>query len=91
MIHGFNEKLSCEGIIGDGCGGGRIFTIKESTLIAYDPQSKESITLLENIHMPRSISKKRCVITIVCQNEKINFDLSSMTETIKKFSYNKSK
>ena len=83
MIHGFNEKLSCEGIIGDGCGGGRIFTIKESRLIAYDPQSKESITLLENIHMPKSISKKRCVITIECENENIAFDLSTMSKTIK--------
>lgn len=82
-INNFDEKLTCEGIIGDGCGGGRIFTVKENTLIAYDPQSKESITLLENIHMPRSISKSACVITIECEEEIIEFDLSSMSKTIK--------
>ncbi len=84
MIHGSKEKLSCKGIIGEGCGGGRTFTIKEGTLTVYDPQSKESITLLENIHMPKSISKKKCVITIECENENIEFDLSSMSKTIKK-------
>ena len=79
MSHGFKEELTCEGIIGDGCGGGRIFTIKDTALVAYDPQSKESITLLENIHMPRRVSKAACIITIECQEELIEFDLSSMS------------
>lgn len=91
MTHGFNleDDLVCEGIIGDGCGGGRIFFIKENTLFAHDPQTKENMKLLENIHMcpsgatnaicvPRSISKKACIITIECEQGRIEFDLSAM-------------
>ncbi|OIP54868.1 MAG: thiamine biosynthesis protein ThiF [Helicobacteraceae bacterium CG2_30_36_10] len=83
MSHGFNEKLSCEGIIGDGCGGGRIFFIKDETLFAHDPQTKQNIKLLEDIHMPRSVSKKGCVVSIECEKELIKFDLSSMSKTLK--------
>lgn len=85
MSHGFdvNSSLVCEGIIGDGCGGGRVFFIKDETLFAHDPQTEQKIKLLENIHMPRSISKKKCIITIECENEIIEFDLSSMGKTIK--------
>lgn len=80
IAHGFdlNNPLVCEGIIGDGCGGGRIFVVENETLRAHDPYTKESILLLENIHMPKSISKKGCVVTITCENELIEFDLSSM-------------
>jgi hypothetical protein len=80
MTHGFdlNSPLVCEGIIGDGCGGGRIFFIKNNTLFTHDPQTKEDIKLLENIHMPNRISKKACVITIECEDEAIEFDLSKM-------------
>ncbi len=85
MIHGFdlNAPLVCEGIIGDGCGGGRIFFIKDETLFANDPMTGENRELLQDIHMPRNISKKGCLITIECQNEKIEFDLSSMRKTTK--------
>ncbi len=78
MIPGFDTTLTCEGIIGDGCGGGRIFTIQDETLIAYDPYTKENILLLENIHMPKSISKNGCIISILCENEEIKFDLSAL-------------
>ena len=80
MIVGFDleNPLVCEGIIGDGCGGGRIFMVEDKTLKAYDPQTKESIILLENIHMPRKIYKKACVISIECEKETIKFDLSAM-------------
>jgi len=78
MILGFDTTLTCEGIIGDGCGGGRIFTIQDETLIAYDPYTKENILLLENIHMPKSISKNGCIISILCENEEIKFDLSAL-------------
>ncbi|QOY54156.1 thiamine biosynthesis protein ThiF [Candidatus Sulfurimonas marisnigri] len=77
-INNFDENLTCEGIIGDGCGGGRLFTIDENKLKAYDPQSQESITLLENIHKPISISKKGCIVFITCEDENIEFDLSNM-------------
>jgi hypothetical protein len=79
MIAGFKSEIYCEGIIGDGCGGGRIFIVEDETLIAYEPQTKEKITLLKNIHMPRSITKKGCIITIECEDETIKFDLSSLS------------
>ena len=80
MSHGFNlaDDLVCEGIIGDGCGGGRIFTIVEETLLAYDPQTHSSIYLLENVVNAVKIEKSQCIITIYCKNETICFDLSSL-------------
>ncbi|MDO8455024.1 MAG: thiamine biosynthesis protein ThiF [Sulfurimonas sp.] len=88
MIHGFdlNSPLVCEGIIGDGCGGGRIFYIKEETLFANDPMTGENRELLQDIHMPKGVSKKGCVVTIMCESEIINFDLSAMKPTIKQLS-----
>lgn len=79
MIAGFDENLTCEGIVGDGCGGGRLFTIQDETLKAYDPQTKEYIELLEGVKNAKSISKKACEVTIVCKNETIVFDLSKMS------------
>ncbi|MFA6197254.1 MAG: thiamine biosynthesis protein ThiF [Sulfurimonas sp.] len=88
MLHGFdlNAPLVCEGIIGDGCGGGRIFFIKDETLYANDPMTGENILLLEDIHMPKSIRKSGCKIFIECEDEKIEFDLSAMKPSIKKVS-----
>jgi len=86
MIHGFdlNSPLVCEGIIGDGCGGGRIFFIKDETLFAHDPQSGDNIVLLESIKLAKSISKKACIVTIECEREVIGFDLSSMSKEVSK-------
>ncbi|WP_294965339.1 thiamine biosynthesis protein ThiF [Sulfurimonas sp.] len=80
MSHGFdlNSPLICEGIIGDGCGGGRLFMVVENTLKAYDPTTKNSRVLLENINKSISISKKACIVTVVCEDETIEFDLSEM-------------
>ena len=72
------SPLVCEGIIGDGCGGGRIFIVEDTTLKAYDPQTQETMLLLDNIELPKKISKKTCVIYIECENKTIEFDLSSM-------------
>jgi hypothetical protein len=87
MTHGFDlsHALVCEGIVGDGCGGGRIFHIQEGVLFAYDPVSKESIKLLENIEHPLQLSKKACIITIECKTHIVEFDLSLMRQTLKKF------
>jgi len=78
MTHGFDldSKLVCEGIIGDGCGGGRIFAVKEETLVAYDPLTQESIVLLREIKDALKISKKGCIITIESKAEEIQFNLS---------------
>lgn len=80
MIEGFdlNDPLVCEGIVGDGCGGGRIFFIKDETLYAHDPLSKENRELLKNIKKAKNISKSGCIITIECQEQKIEFDLSKV-------------
>jgi len=78
MIHGFDleDDLVCEGIIGDGCGGGRIFLVKDDRLFAYDPQTDSSILLLEEVPNATGIAKKGCTITIECKDEIIRFDLS---------------
>jgi hypothetical protein len=80
MTHGFdiNSPLVCEGIIGDGCGGGRFFMIQDAKLIAYDPKTKEYFEILEGIEKPISISKKACIVTVVCEDKTIKFDLSKM-------------
>lgn len=85
MIHGFdvNDELICEGVIGDGCGGGRLFFIEDEILKAYDPQSKEVITLLTDIKNAKKVSKKGCVVTIECELKLIEFDLSSMSTSVK--------
>ncbi|MBU1659630.1 thiamine biosynthesis protein ThiF [bacterium] len=82
MIHGFDlsNPLICEGIVGEGCGGGRIFLIEESILKAYDPQTNEAMTLLKDIHMPRTLRKKGCILYIECEEENIEFDLSAMAK-----------
>lgn len=79
--HGFNlsDPLVCEGIIGDGCGGGRIFFIEDETLYAHDPVSRENIVLLQNIKGAKKISKSSCIITIECEDKNIKFNLSTMS------------
>lgn len=72
------SKLSCVGIIGDGCGGGREFIVQDGVLFAHDPQTDEDIVLFQEIKNPTSISKKGCIITLVCRDEVVRFDLSSM-------------
>ena len=80
MTHGFdlNDPLICEGIVGDGCGGGRLFMVENGVFKAYDPTTKEYYELLEDIEKPLSISKSKCIVTIVCEDETIEFDLSAM-------------
>ncbi len=80
MSHGFdlNSPLVCEGIIGDGCGGGRIFFIKDMTLFAYDPQSKTNKELLKGLEDIKAISKKGCIVTLSFEAEVRLLDLSSL-------------
>jgi hypothetical protein len=73
-----DSPLVCEGIIGDGCGGGRIFHIKENALFVYDKTTQKSKPLLENIFNAKKLSKSACIITIECIDEVIRFDLSLM-------------
>ena len=80
MSHGFDlsSPLVCEGIIGDGCGGGRIFYVDTEKLYAYDSVTKQSIKLLEGLVGIESISKKACIITLSFADEIRYFDLSSL-------------
>jgi len=78
MMVGFENKLACEGIVGDGCGGGRIFYIDTQILYAHDPITNENIKLLQQIKDAKAISKEACIITIECETTTIKFDLSKM-------------
>jgi len=82
MTHGFNlnSPLVCEGIVGDGCGGGRLFIVEKETLFAYDPQTKELITLLAPVLNAKKVTKNACIITIECESKNRKFDLSEMKE-----------
>ena len=79
-VDGFDleSPLICEGIIGDGCGGGRLFLVEDETLLAYDPITKEKFTLLSGVFEALSISKSKCIITIMRSSEKTTFDLSAL-------------
>lgn len=80
MIAGFdlNSPLVCEGIVGDGCGGGRIFYIEDEKLKVYDPTLKMSSELLEDVFNATNISKSACIVRITCKGEMIEFNLSSL-------------
>jgi len=82
IVDGFDldSALVCEGIVGDGCGGGRIFYIKEHKLFAYDPYSKITRELFDAPKNTYSIKKKGCVITMTSQEMSVDFDLSTLKE-----------
>ena len=82
ILDGFDldSALVCEGIIGDGCGGGRLFFVEDETLKAYDPMTKEKFTLLKGVLNAKSISKDACIICIVCEREEKFFDLSALKQ-----------
>jgi len=73
------SKISCMGVIGDGCGGGREFIIENETLYAYYDVTGEKTKLLDGVRDAQSISKKGCIITIICEKETMMFDLSTLT------------
>jgi hypothetical protein len=80
MIHGFDLEapLVCQGIVGDGCGGGRIFFVKDEKLQVYDPVTKETMELLRDVYDAKEISKSGCIITIRCRDVFLRFDLSAL-------------
>ena len=84
MTHGFDleNPLICEGVIGDGCGGGRLFMVEDKILKAYDPITKEQFILLENIEDAVKISKSKCIILVECKALHVEFDLASMKTVI---------
>ncbi|MFT7860375.1 MAG: thiamine biosynthesis protein ThiF [Sulfurimonas sp.] len=73
-----NSPLVCEGLIGDGCGGGRIFFVEDAKLKVYDPFTKETAVLLELSSEVKSIKKSACIITIEYTEDTQEFDLSNI-------------
>jgi len=73
------SKISCMGIIGDGCGGGREFIVEDEKLYAYYDVTGEKTKLLDGVRDAQGISKKGCIITIVCEKETLTFDLSKLS------------
>ena len=78
MQYDLGSPLVCEGIVGDGCGGGRIFAVKDGKLIAYDPYTDQEMVLRYEIPLAQKIQKRGCIITIVCHNEVIEVDLQQL-------------
>ena len=70
------------GKYGDGCGGGRVFITDSynNKVKVYNPQTKEVITIVDNLDEPAGIDKKACELYICNTNkhEIIIFDLSKM-------------
>ncbi len=81
----------CCGIIGDGCGGGRLFIADtfNNKVKAYYPEDKSMITLLEGLNEPGGIAKKGCELFIANTNahEIIVFDLSKMEKRVMEFTF----
>lgn len=75
-----DDALVCEGIVGDGCGGGRLFYIQESTLFTYDPYAKTRILLLEDIQNAISLKKEGCLLYIGLSQGSFVFDLSTFKD-----------
>jgi hypothetical protein len=78
MIPGFsgNKSLICEGIVGDGCGGGRLFYIDDNQLQAYDSTTQKSLLLLKNIVEAKKLTKDGCLLFIDFDDKRVVFDLS---------------
>jgi hypothetical protein len=80
MTHGFdlNSPLVCEGIVGDGCGGGRIFFVEDTKLFVYDPLTQERMLLLDELGSVVEIKKEGCMIFLHSEAGVEQFDLSAL-------------
>lgn len=73
-----NPQDICIGVIGDGCGGGRVFIADtdNNMIKAYEPESGDIIILADNISKPKLIKKIGCMLYITNDiNETIEIDL----------------
>ncbi len=70
------------GIIGDGCGGGRIFMTDtyNNKIKVFSPDDGAMFSILEGLHEPSGIAKKTCQLYIADTNAHaiIRFDLQEM-------------
>ena len=81
----------CPGIVGDGCGGGRLFIADtfNNKVKAYYPDDNSMMTLLDGLNEPSGISKKGCELFIANTNahEIVVFDLSKMERRVMAFTF----
>jgi len=79
----------CSGLIGDGCGGGRLFIADtyNNKLKAYFPDDNSMMTLLEGLREPGDVAKKGCRLYVANTNahEIVMFDLSCMKKSVMTF------
>ena len=75
------SSLSCEGIIGDGCGGGRIFFIEDNSLNVYDPTTNQTMLLYTPLKNAKSLTKQGCILTIQSNKNSLKFDISTLKIT----------
>jgi len=79
------------GIVGDGCGGGRLFIADtfNNKVKAYFPDDHSIMTLLDGLDEPGGIAKKGCELYIANTNthEIVVFDLSRMEKRVMAFSF----
>ena len=89
-----HPQALCAGIIGDGCGGGRLFMADtfNNKVKVYYPEDGTMMTLLENLSEPSGISKRGCELFIANTNAHtiVKFDLSKMEATTMEFTFNPS-
>ena len=89
-----HPQALCAGIIGDGCGGGRLFMADtfNNKVKVYYPEDGTMMTLLENLSEPSGISKRGCELFIANTNAHtiMKFDLSKMEATTMEFTFNPS-
>lgn len=81
----------CAGIVGDGCGGGRLFIADtfNNKVKAYFPDDNSMMTLLDGLNEPGGISKRGCELYIANTNahEIVVFDLSKMEKRVMAFTF----
>ena len=81
----------CAGVIGDGCGGGRLFIADtfNNKVKAYFPDDNSMITLLAGLNEPSGIGKNGCELYIANTNahEVVVFDLSKMESRVMEFRF----
>lgn len=81
----------CAGIVGDGCGGGRLFIADtfNNKVKAYFPDDHSIRTLIEGLDEPSGISKRGCALYIANSNahEIVVFDLSKMEKRLMEFTF----
>ncbi len=70
------------GIIGDGCGGGRLFILELYAVKVFDFETKEIMEIYTQAEKMYSFSKKGCDLFITTDERILKFNLSMMRAEI---------